>query len=212
MDSEYSIQERKAIPTTKTGLSDDLVSSIESCSPLPLGYVRNVCADGRNTIFIKPLARNVCQIIMIKSWRKVSFREKESKKEKLFQNHFLRILIYYHKPKWRRFVFLLYVYCTRCFFSMKCNTEAHQYLSAIRQYERGEVLLLILIVAMKNTICFKPETSGRSIKPGQALSQNGPILRLKLSKFLLRRFEVYYSFPMQTVQHRGCCYAWTTIY
>ena len=71
MDSEYSIQERKAIPTTKTGLSDDLVSSIESCSPLPLGYVRNVCVDGRNTIFIKPLARNVCQIIMIKSWRKV---------------------------------------------------------------------------------------------------------------------------------------------
>lgn len=116
MDSEYSIQERKAIPTTKTGLSDDLVSSIESCSPLPLGYVRNVCVDGRNTIFIKPLARNVCQIIMIKSWRKVSFREKESKKEKLFQNHFLLILIYYHKPKWRRFVFLLYVYCTRCFF------------------------------------------------------------------------------------------------
>ena len=76
------------------------------------------------------------------------------------------------------------------FFSMKCNTEAHQYLSAIRQHERGEVLLLILIVAMKNTICFKLETSGRSIKPGQALSQNGPILKLKLSKFLLRRFEV----------------------
>ena len=115
MDSEYSIQERKAIRTTKTGLSDDLVSSIESCSPLPLEYVRNVCVDGRNTIFIKPLARNVCQIIMIKSWKKVSFREKESKKEKLFQNHFLLILIYYHKPKWRRFVFLLYVYCTRCF-------------------------------------------------------------------------------------------------
>ena len=88
-------------------------------------------------------------------------------------------------------MFLLYVYCTRCFFfSMKCNTEAHQYLSAIRQHERGEVLLLILIVAMKNTICFKLETSGRSIKPGQALSQNGPILKLKLSKFLLRRFEV----------------------
>ena len=189
------------------------MSSIESCSPLPLEYVRNVCVDGRNTIFIKPLARNVCQIIMIKSWKKVSFREKENKKEKLFQNHFLLILIYYHKPKWRRFVFLLYVYCTRCFFfSMRCNTEAHQYLSAIRQHERGEVLLLILIVAMKNTICFKLETSGRSIKPGQALSQNGPILRLKLSKFLLRRFEVYYSFPMQTVQHRGCCYAWTTIY
>ena len=76
------------------------------------------------------------------------------------------------------------------FFSMKCNTAAHQYLSAIRQHERGEVLLLILIVAMKNTICFKLETSGRSIKPGQALSQNGPILKLKLSKFLLRRFEV----------------------
>ena len=168
------------------------MSSIESCSPLPLEYVGNVCVDGRNTIFIKPLARNICQIIMIKSWRKVSFREKENKKEKLFQNHFLPILIYYHKPKWRRFVFLLYVYCTRFFFffSMKCNTEAHQYLSAIRPHGRGEVLLLILIVAMKNTICFKLETSGRSIKPGQALSQNGPILTLKLSKFLLRRSEV----------------------
>ena len=76
------------------------------------------------------------------------------------------------------------------FFFINFNTEAHQYLSAIRQHERGEVLLLILIVAMKNTICFKLETSGRSIKPGQALSQNGPILKLKLSKFLLRRFEV----------------------
>lgn len=194
------------------------MSSIESCSSLPLEYVRNVCVDGRNTIFIKPLARNVCQIIMIKSWRKVilvSVKKKARKRSCFKITSFLSWSITTNLSGGDLCFFCMFIVQDVFyvfFYSMKCNTEAHQYLSAIRQHGRGEVLLLILIVAMKNTICFKLETSGRSIKPDQALSQNGPILRLKLSKFLLRRFEVYYSFPIQTVQHRGCCYAWTTIY
>ena len=54
---------------------------------------------GRNAIFVQTLAGNVCQRIVIKSWRKVSFREKENEKEKPFENHVLLILIFYHKPK-----------------------------------------------------------------------------------------------------------------
>lgn len=199
---QYPIQERKSIRTTKTGLSDDLVGAIESCLPLPLDY-DNVCVDGRNGIFMQPSAWNVCQRIMSKSWRKVSFREKENKKEKPFQNRFPLILICYHKPKLEAICvsFVCLLYQVFFFFNQvhvlkvtTCNTKVHLSLSAIRQHERAEVLLLILtvaikntfrfrvalilIVAMKNTICFKLETSGRSIKSGQALTQNGPILTL----------------------------------
>ena len=163
---------------------------------------------------------------MIKSWRKVSFGEKENKKEKPFQNHFLLILIYYHKPKLEAicvcFVCLLY----QMFFFFNqvhvlkvttCNTKVHLSLSTIRQHERADVLLLILmvairntlrfrvalilIVAVKNNICCKLETSGRSISRARHLLRTGQYWRfMKLSKFfhytavpcgsLLRRFEV----------------------
>ena len=76
----------------------------------------------RNAIFVQPLARNVCQRIMIKSWRKVSFREKENEKDKPFEDHFLLVLICYHKPKLEAicvsFVCLLY---QMVFFLIKCT-------------------------------------------------------------------------------------------
>ena len=36
-----------------------------------------------------------------------------------------------------------------------CNTKVHLSLSAIRQHERAEVVLLILIVAIRNTLRFR---------------------------------------------------------
>ena len=70
-----------------------------------------------------------------------------------------------------------------------CHTKVHQSLSPIRQHERAEVLLLILIVAigntlrfrvalilivtMKNTICCKLEISGRSISRARHLLRTG---------------------------------------
>ena len=81
---------------------------------------------GRNVFFVQPLAGNVCQRIMIKSWRKVSFREKENEKEKPFENHVLLILICHHKPKLEAifvsFVCLLYqMFFFCCFQSSACS-------------------------------------------------------------------------------------------
>ena len=95
-------------------------------------------------------------------------------------------------------MFVLSVYCTRCFFFFNqvhvlkvttCNTKVHLSLSTIRQHERADVLLLILmvairntlrfrvalilIVAVKNNICCKLETSGRSISRARHLLRTG---------------------------------------